>query len=150
MVFGLFGSKEKQRGQAAAIIAAVHEYYDKAKERFPEKKEIFYLALTWAVYAKKHHPQQYEGDEIAFLLLPGMSDTMLFSFLRPPDSIDALAYFMVHKEGLAVAGEYEPKFNSIMENLRITGAEAAAAIEPNTAYIGKEMELLGSLTADDF
>ena len=149
MVFGLFRSREKQRAQAEAIIQVVREYYDKAKKRFPGKGEIFYLALAWAVYAKKHHRSQYEKDDLAFLLLPGMSDTMLFSFLQPPDSVDALAYFMVHKERFGVANEYEPKFKAIMEKLRIKEAEATAAIEPNTPYIGKEMEGLRSLSVDD-
>ncbi|XOA43053.1 MAG: hypothetical protein ACKKMO_01095 [Candidatus Nealsonbacteria bacterium] len=120
-MFGLFGSKEKDREMAESIIKIMHDYYNKARNKFPNKKEIFYLSLACVIYSKKHHPKQYKNDSLSYLLLPfGVNVAGPFSFLEPPDSIDALAYYMIHKERLNVVKEYEQEFNKIISKNEIT------------------------------
>lgn len=150
-MFGLFGSKEKDRKKAEAIIKAMHDYYNAARAKFPNKKEIFYLALAWVIYAKKHHPDQYAKHSFSFLMLPASSDTLTFSFLEPPDSIDALSYFMVYKEKLSVAKEYESKFNEIMAKIKPSQiAQIEQAIEDMVDYISEEIENLKDISEKDF
>jgi len=148
-MFG-FDSKEKDRTSAQGIINVMHNYYSLAKKKFPNKKEIFYLALTWAIYAKKHHPVQYKNDQIVPLIMPGSSDTLLFSFLKPPGSVDALAYYMIHKEKLSVSKEYEPKYNEIMAQLEITEEQVNAETERMVVYLTEQMEKIQNISENDF
>ena len=149
-MFGLFGSKEKDREKAEAIIKVMHNYYNSAQVKFPNKKEIFYLALSWVIYAKKHHPDQYEKDSFSFLMMPASGDTLIFSFLEPPDSIDALSYFMIHKEKLGVEKEYEPKFNKIMSTVSMIKATQDQIQQEMVDYLSDEMENLQGITEKDF
>ncbi len=149
-MFGLFGSKEKDREKAEAIIKVMHDYYNAARVKFPNKKEIFYLALAWVIYAKKHHPEQYAKDSFSFLVMPASSDTLIFSFLDSPDSIDAFSYFMVHKERLSISGEYEPKFNVIMAKIKVTQPQVEQATKEMVDYLSDEMENLEGISEKDF
>lgn len=150
-MFGLFSSKEKDRERAEAIIKVMHDYYNAARAKFPDKKEIFYLALAWVIYAKKHHPDQYAKDNFSFLVMPASSDTLIFSFLESPDSIDALSYFMVNKERLGVAKEYEPKFNEIMAKIKATQiAQTEQATKDMVDYLSDEIDNLESISEKDF
>jgi hypothetical protein len=111
-MFGLFGSK----GKAEAIIKVMHDYYRAVKVKFPNKKEVFYLMLAWTIYAKKHHPVRYKDLPLSALRHTAAGIVGSFVLLKSPDSIDALAYFMVHEEKLSIK-YYEPKFNVIMAKL---------------------------------
>lgn len=149
-MFGLFGSKEKDRKKAEAIIKVMHDYYNVARAKFPNKKEIFYLALAWVIYAKKHHSDQYVKDNFSFLVMPASSDTLIFSFLDSPDSIDALSYFMVHKERLSVSKEYESKFNEVMAKIKATQSQVEQATKEMVDYISDEMDNFEGVTENDF
>lgn len=149
-MFRWFGSKAKDRGRSEAIIKAMHAYYDAARTRFPEKKEVLYLALAWVIYAKKHHASQYLKDSFSSLLIPASSDTLIFSFLESPDSIDALSYFMVNKERLSVAEEYEPKFRDIMVRMKATQTQMEQEMIRTFDYVSGEMGNLGSVSEKDF
>jgi hypothetical protein len=121
-MFGLFSSKEKDREKAEVIIKVIHDYYNVACAKFPNKKESFYLALVWVIYMMKHHPDQYPKDNLSLLihLRFGVEDTLFLSSLESPDSIDALSYLMVYKEKLISAIEQEPKVSKIMSKVKIT------------------------------
>lgn len=150
-MFGLFGSKEEDREKAEAIIKVMHDYYNAARAKFADKKEIFYLALAWVIYVKKHHPDQYSKDSFSFLMMPASSDTLIFSFLESPDSIDALSYFMVNKERLSVAKEYEPKFNKIMAKIKPTQiAQSEQATKDMVDYLSDEIDNLEGISEKDF
>jgi mRNA degradation ribonuclease J1/J2 len=149
-MFGLFNSKEKDRQAAESIIEAIHGYYNMARVKFLDKKEIFYLALVWVIYAKKHHPDQYIKNSFSSLIIPASSDTLIFSFLTSPDSIDAFAYFMINKERLSVAKEYEPKFNEIMSKIQATQEQINKAIQEMVDYLSDEMENFEGITEKDF
>ena len=149
-MFQLFGRKKRDKEKAEAIIKAVHAYYETARSRYPGKREIFYLALAWGIYVKKHHAGQYTDYDLAFLLVPASGDTAIFSFLHPPDSIEALALFMVHKERLRVATEYEAKFNEIMGRLQVTDSDILKESEGLTKYLLAEGTALEGTTIDDF
>ena len=149
-MFGLFSSKEKDREKAVAIIKVMHDYYDAARAKFPNKKEIFYLALAWVIYAKKHHPDQY-ANNFSFLLMPASCDTLIFSFLETPDSIDALSYFMIHKEKLSGIKDYESKFNEIMSKIKATSqSQIDQATKDMVDYISDEMDNLENISEKDF
>lgn len=149
-MFGLFGLKEKDIEKAEVIIKVMHDYYNSAQAKFPNKKEIFYLALTWVIYAKKHHPDQYAKNSFSFLMMPASGDTLIFSFLESPDSIDALSYFMVHKEKLSVGKEYESKFNEIMSTVSIIKATQDQVQKEMVDYLSDEMKNLEGITEKDF
>ncbi|MCJ7501860.1 MAG: hypothetical protein MUP80_02200 [Acidobacteriia bacterium] len=149
-MFQLFRRRKTEKEKAEAIIRALHVYYETARSRYPGKREIFYLALAWAIYAKKHHAGQYKDYELPFLLVPALGDTAIFSFLQPPDSIQALAYFMVHKERLRVATEYEAKFSEIMGRLQVTESHVLKESEVLTKYVLAEGAALEGITIDDF
>lgn len=147
-MFG-FRSKEKDHVSAEAIIKVIHSYYSAIRKKFPNKREIFYLALTWAIYAKKHHPGQYKNNSLALLIIAGSGDTLLFSLLEPPNSIDALAYYMVNKERISIAKEYEPKFNEIMGQIKITEDQINAE-KKMVDYLSDEMGKIQDITENDF
>jgi len=167
-MFGLFGSRKKDREMAESIIKVMHDYYNKARNKFPNKKEIFYLSLACAIYSKKHHLKQYKNDSLSYLLLPfGVNVAGLCSFLEPPDSIDALAYYMVHREGLRLKKEYEQEFNKIMsknEIIKLATTELPEfqinelfksprmqeEIKNMVHYLTKEGEKLEGITEKDF
>lgn len=149
-MFGLFNSKEKEREEAEAIIKVMHNYYNEVRAKFSDKKEIFYLALTWVIYAKKHHSDQYIKDDFSLLIIPASSDTLIFSFLESPDSIAALSYFMIHKEGLSVSDEYETKFNAIISKIKITQPQVEQATKEMVSYLSKEMDSLEGISEKDF
>lgn len=128
----------------------MHDYYNAARVKFPDKKEIFYLALAWVIYAKKHHPDQYAKNSFSFLIMPASSDTLIFPFLESPDSIDALSYFIVNKERLSVTKEYEPKFNEIMGKIQATQEQVNKATKEMVDYLSDEIENLEGITEKDF
>ncbi len=147
-MFGLFGSKERER--AEGIIKVIHNYYGAAKTRFPNKNEAFYLALAWAIYAKKHHSSQYAEDDLSSLLLPAFTDTLVFSFLKPPDSINALSLFMINKERLSIAKEYEPRFRDLMLKFNATQTQIEQAMEEALARLAEEANSLEGISEKDF
>ena len=149
-MFNLFGSQEKDRAKAEIIIKVMHDYYNAVRVKYPDKKEIFYLALAWVIYAKKHHPDQYAKDSFSFLVMLASSDTLIFSFLDSPDSIDALSYFMVNKERLSVTKEYESKFNEIMVKTKATQSQIEQATKEMVDYLSDEMVNLKGVTENDF
>lgn len=155
-MFGLFSSKEKDREKAEAIIKVIHDYYNAVRAKFPNKKEIFYLALAWVIYMMKHHPDQYPQDNLSLLihLRFATDDTLFLSFLESPDSIDALSYLMVHKEKLISAIERDQKVNKVLSKIKITKDQ----IDQNEVEkVTKEifdylmtMEPLESISENDF
>lgn len=149
-MFQFFGSKKRDKEKAESIMRAIHACYETARSRYPGKREIFYLALAWAIYAKKHHAGQYKDHDLAFLLAPALGDTAIFSFLQPPDSIQALALYMVHKERLRVANEYEAKFSDIMGRLQVNEAHVMKESEGLMEYVLAEGAALEGATIDDF
>ena len=149
-MFRLFNSKKKDKELAEAIIKVTHHYYNEVRIKFSNKKEIFYLALTWAIYAKKHLPEQYSKYSFSSLVIVASSDTLIFSFLKRPDSIDALSYFMVHKAKLRVSKEYEPKFTNIMTKLEVPQSQVEIVTKDMITYLSNEMEKLESISEKDF
>ena len=146
----LLGGRSEGMEKAEEIIRAMHSYYRNVRSRFPREREIFYLASAWAIYAKKHHPEQYKDYDLTFLLAAGAADTAVFSFLRPPDSIEALAIFMVHKERLPVASEYEAKFSEIMGRLPVDEAHVMKKTEGLTKYVLAQGVALEGTSVEDF
>lgn len=145
-----FKNKDQERQRADAVNAAVHRYYESAKKRVPGKKDAFYLALTWAIFAKKHHAEQYKAHELTFLLVAGSGDTGVFSLLSAPDSINALALYMIHKERISVAEEYEPEFNMIMSKIALSESDALRKAQEAAQYVMGEAESLDGFTENDF
>ncbi len=138
----LFRNKEKERKKAESIFNVMHDYYNSARSKYTNKKEIFYLSLAWAIYAKRHHPAQYRNYYLVDLLIIASSDTLIISYLNSPDSIDALSYYMIHKEKLIVEKEYEMKFNTIMSKINISESQIQQGSKEMVEYICEEMEKL--------
>lgn len=133
-----------------AIIFAVRQYYDGAKNRFPNKQESFYLVLTWIKYVLKHHASQYSGDDFVSLLAPAFGDTMIFSHLVYPDSRDALAYYMVYKEDPNLDKKYEAKFQQLLGTVPENEEEIKKTSETVMKYLQSQTEINENLTIEDF
>lgn len=133
-----------------AIIYAVKQYYDGARNKFPNKQESFYLVLAWIKYALKHHASQYANNNFLSLRVPAFSDTLIFSHLVYPDSRDALAYFMVHKEDPNLGKKYEDKFNQLIIEVPEDEAEIKKWQESEMEYLMAQTEINETLTIEDF
>ncbi|KKS12565.1 MAG: hypothetical protein UU67_C0049G0009 [Candidatus Daviesbacteria bacterium GW2011_GWB1_41_5] len=134
-----------------AIIYAIKQYYDGARNRFPNKRESFYLVLAWIKYALKHHASQYSGDDFVSLLVPALGDTMIFSHLIYPDSRDALAYYMVQKENPNLAKKYEDKFKQLIGGtLQEDKTEFDQRVNSELRYLSTQTEINETLTIEDF
>lgn len=144
-MFGFLKSKrEKERVEAEGIIKEMHSYYYAAKERFPGKKEIFYLALAWALFAKKNYPEKYQRRELAGMFFLGMAVASIHSLLPSPDSINAMAIHMIHKVHLSIENEYAAEYERLLSEVKVTPEYAEKAGKENFEYFQEvEAELEG-------
>lgn len=136
---------------AQGIILALYNYYTTLKRKFPNRREIFYLALTWAMYAKKHHPTQYQNDNLSFLTITcGLPESLVFSKLEYPKSLQALSFYMIYKERLSVSDKYEVRFNALILEINFPTAEhAASELKQLQPYIMAELETLGKFSENN-
>lgn len=148
-MFGFLKSKkEKERVEALRIMKEMRSHYDIAKERFPGKKEIFYLALAWALFAKKNYPEKYQRRELAGMFFLGMADANIHSLLPPPDSINAMAIYMVHKVHLSIENEYGVEYERLLSKVQLIPDQAEKAGKENFEYfqeVKAELEGLSDL-----
>jgi len=107
----------KQRKIANSIIDDITHFYKVSRDIFQDKHEIFYLSLAWAIYAKLKHSKRYEDMSISYLLIAASSDCQIISLLESPDSIEALSYYLIHKEGITIENEYESRFNKLISKI---------------------------------
>lgn len=132
------------------IIFVIRTYYHQVRTKFPDKKEIFYLATTWALYAKFHHPVEYKNDDLESLFILGYADTLAFSLLPVPESIEALSYYFLQKEHILKDTKYEPRFMELMTVVVRSEEEMEKAVEEIHAYIIEEAKNLRGLNEKDF
>jgi hypothetical protein len=114
---------------AEDIIAANHMTYTKLRDERPGQDEHFYLAntllrrfmvrleLTGGSLPGMEHGSMAQEDrrraEENQLNLIAWSETMRFSVLDPPNSIRALALYVVYKELPSQAHRYEEEFGRL-------------------------------------
>lgn len=138
IMFGFLRSKkEKEREEAKDIIREMHTYFDAVKKKFPNKKEIFYLALAWALFAKKNYPEKYQRHDLARMFFLGMGDAAIHSYLTPPDSIDAMAIYMIHKVHLSIANEYEAEYGKYMSKVDKSPETVEKSARENVDYLNE-------------
>lgn len=147
----LFKNKEKERKIAQYIIDCMHHYYNMAKLKYPNKKEIFYLSLAWVVYAIKHYPKKYKNMDLDYLLVLAVSDALFFSYLEYPESIDALSIYIIHKEDITIPPKHEEKFYTITTKININNNHKLDdAIKEAVQYLISEAENIGEINEDEF
>ena len=125
---GFFKSLFSNKALAEEIIKANEKTYWKVRDERPSEEEHFYLASTLLrrFEARKqlgqnilaNMKQKYgfsSEDEKEMLSMIAFTETRLFSVLDPPDSIRALALYIVYKEIPSEAQHYEEEYNKIME-----------------------------------
>ena len=148
-MFGFLKSKKaKEREEAKAIIAEMNGYYDVVKGKFPKKKEIFYLALSWALFAKNNYPEKYQNSDLARMFFLGMGDAALHARLSPPDSINAMAIYMIHKVHLDIETEYTAEYERLISQIDMSPEQAEKAGKENFEYFQEvkgELEGLSSV-----
>jgi len=142
--------QENDEPSAEDVIALVHQYYETAQKRFPLHQESFYLCVTWAVHAKKHHPRLYRNQTLSNLLPPALANTAKFSSLPKPISIDALAYFLVQEDGLDPDHHYEHVLKGIMKEVNISKAEEIAQPTNAKRFVLANENLLHWISEKDF
>ncbi len=140
--------KDKERTLAENIITTLHNYYNVVRSEFPNKREVFYLAFTWTLYAKNFHKDQYADYDFPMLFMLSSGDVQTHSYLDPPDSIDAFSYYLIHKEKLSIEDEYEQKYSNIMMKYEIRENEMNNIIEENTKYLIEESHNLDNIDDD--
>jgi hypothetical protein len=138
----MFWNRSKERERAATIIKIMYGYYESGRSHFPERDELFYLAHAWAAFAKRHHPDQFGRKKIGELMILGLGDVVVPSFLSPPQSIEALAYYMLHKERAKAAKDYEPAYIALIGSLRITDDDVESRVQ---AAVGEWTEQFDAL-----
>ena len=124
---GFFKSLFGNKALAEDTIRANERTYWKVREERPGEDEHFYLATTLLrrFEARKmlgqdpyaHMKQKYVISPEQEKEMSGMinySETRLFSVLDPPDSIRALALYVVYQELPREAHRYEEEYNRIM------------------------------------
>jgi len=122
-----FGNKSL----AQDIIKANEKTYRRVRKERPGEDEHFYLATTLLrrfltklevtgktlpslekLNLEQEEKQQAEKHQLNNI---AWNETRLFSVLDPPDSIRALALYVVYKEVPSEAHRYEEEYNRIME-----------------------------------
>jgi hypothetical protein len=153
-VFGLFSSRKPKTMNAEQVVAAIHRYYRGAKDKFAGKREIFYLALAWAVYVKCHHAERYKNQDLSWLLVPGASLTALVALMPPPKSIEALGIYILHWEKMQIDPKLEYRFNELLAEFNLTDEKLQSLVlervTEQTHYITHEEEQLKDFTLVDF
>jgi hypothetical protein len=125
---GFLKSLFSNKALAEDIIKANEKTYWKVRSERPGEDEHFYLGTTLLrrFEARKQLGQNFLSsmtqkhglspkDEKEMLNMITAAETRLFSVLDPPDSIRALALYIVHKELPSEAHLYEEEYNKIME-----------------------------------
>lgn len=141
--------KSKHNDFGDRAVKELHEIYDKVRLKFPHKKEIFYLSLTWAIYAKKYSKQSKDND-LSFLLIPGGTQSLLFSFLDYPDSIDALSYYWAIKTFPEESKHYEPEFDLLSAKVDINKINTEEETQKMVTYLMDEGKLVEGRNINDF
>ncbi|OGN96254.1 MAG: hypothetical protein A2Z77_00655 [Chloroflexi bacterium RBG_13_51_36] len=124
---GSFKSLFSDKALAEDIIKANEKTYWKVRSERLGEDEHFYLATTLLrrFEARKRLGQnplsgitrEYglsPKDEKEMLSMITAAETRLFSVLDPPDSIRALALYIVYKEVPSEAHRYEEEYNRIL------------------------------------
>jgi hypothetical protein len=100
---------------AEEIIKKQEEIYEAQRRRFPGQEEHVYLAQVWlsrgASYPHRLDSNDPEVQTRAFI------ETRAFACLSPPDSIRALALYIVwkeHRDTIERYVEFQEEFNRIM------------------------------------
>jgi hypothetical protein len=124
---GFFRSLFGNKALAEDIIKANEETYWKVRSERPGEDEHFYLGTTLLrrFEARKRLGQNFlsgvaqeyglspkDGKEMLNMITA--AETRLFSVLDPPDSIRALALYVVYKEVPSEAHRYEEEYNKIV------------------------------------
>jgi len=128
---GFFKSLFSNKALAEDIIKANEKTYRRVRKERPGEDEHFYLATTLLrrfltklevtgktlpsleklklEQEEKQQAEKHQSNIIAW------NETRLFSVLDPPNSIRALALYIVYKEVPSEAHRYEEEYNRIME-----------------------------------
>jgi hypothetical protein len=103
------------KSRAEKIIESVEKAYSILRCKNPGRDEHWLLANTWLErYASTREAKQKGPELIRFI---AYNDTHQFAILEPPESIRALALFLVHKELGAAAEPYGAEFGKIMDKV---------------------------------
>jgi hypothetical protein len=124
---GFLKSLFSNKALAEDILKANEKTYWKGRSERPGEDEHFYLSTTLLrrLEARKQLGQDFLSsakqrfglspkDEKEMLNIIIAAETRLFSVLDPPDSIRALALYIVYKEVPSEAHRYEEEYNRIM------------------------------------
>jgi hypothetical protein len=88
--------------------------YSLLRKKYPNKDEHYYLAQTWLM---RYKPLLKPPNEE--LVMMAYNETYIFAVLSPPDSIRALALYVVYQEckqyNKSLPIEYDQEFKRIME-----------------------------------
>ncbi len=80
------------------IIKANEDSYYNLRKKFPGKNEHDYLAMTYAARRKAGAVVRNDSITEEQIELLAYTETQLFAVLKPPNSIRALALYILYKE----------------------------------------------------
>jgi len=107
-------SEPDKKTPAEELVKSVEQTCLDLRQKHPDQDEHWLLANTWLERYGSGEEAKEKGDEWA--RFTAYKDTCEFSVLEPPQSMRALALFMVFKElGETTAKQYESEFFQLME-----------------------------------
>jgi len=107
-------NEPNNESSAENLIKSVEQKYLDLRREHPDQDEHWLLANTWLERYGSSEEAKEKGDEWA--RFTAYKDTCEFSVLEPPQSIRALALFLVFKEmGGEPARQYESEFFKLVE-----------------------------------
>lgn len=95
------------------IIESVEKTYSALRRDHPDRDEHWLLANTWLERYGATREAKRKGPEVMRFI--AYNETHQFSILEPPESMRALALFVVYKELGAAAEPYAPEFGRMAE-----------------------------------
>jgi hypothetical protein len=105
--------RKSVRTRPDKIIESVEKTYSGLRRDHPDRDEHWLLANTWLERYGATREAKHKGPEVTRFI--AYKETHQFSILEPPESIRALALFLVYKELGAAAEPYGAEFARIME-----------------------------------
>lgn len=99
--------------RAEKMIESLEKTYFGLRRDHPDRDEHWLLANTWLKRYGSTREAKRKGRQLMRFI--SYKDTHQFSILDPPESIRALALFLVYKELAAAAEPYGGEFMKIME-----------------------------------
>jgi hypothetical protein len=103
------------------IMESVEKTYSGLRRDHPDRDEHWLLANTWLERYGATREAKRKGPEVMRFI--AYKETHQFSILERPESVRALALFLVYKELGAAAEPYGPEFGRVMEPVLRARAE---------------------------